>query len=164
LAVSAIYEFRGAKCDLSLSKPLSKFQIYSWGLARHGEHNKAIANKLQYTWETGLMDYWMRKYRPNIDKCLKIDKLPSRNAPLKLADLSSAFFLLSIGLFSSFVLAIGETLCFEKEAFAAEFLAYVYWVVGLVSLLFQLLGRILITMKQNNLFYFWRAVRIIRRG
>jgi hypothetical protein len=124
----------------------------------------AITNKLQYIWETGLIDYWMRKYRPNIDKCVKIDKLPSRNAPLKLADLSSAFFLLSIGLFFSIVLVIGEILCFEKEAFAAEILAYVYWVVGLVSLLFQLLGRILLAMNQQIVFYFWRGVRIIRRG
>ena len=60
-------------------------------------------------WETGLGDYWRKKHSPPPYKCF-ITNNPERpkNAPLKLEDLSSAFFILGIGIGLSIFVFIVE--------------------------------------------------------
>ena len=55
--------------------------------------------RIQYLWETGLMIHWIRTNSPsmNVDRCLAKSKDSARQKPIKLVDLTSAFFILGIG-------------------------------------------------------------------
>ena len=72
------------------------------------ELNSFNVNRMQYLWETGLLNYWLRKYTPNVDKCLKSNPRATRNVSLKLIDLSSAFVLLTIGVGISIIALVAE--------------------------------------------------------
>lgn len=54
---------------------------------------------LQYLWENGLLNYWLKTYTPNVDKCMtrKI-KTRGRMTSFTFGDVSSAFALLGIGI------------------------------------------------------------------
>lgn len=53
------------------------------------------------------MIYWLKNNLPSVDKCLAKSKESARQKPIKLVDLTSAFFILGIGvslaLFSFFM-------------------------------------------------------------
>lgn len=53
--------------------------------------------RIQYLWETGLMMHWLKNNLPPVDKCLVKSKDSARQKPIKLVDLTSAFFILGIG-------------------------------------------------------------------
>jgi hypothetical protein len=73
------------------------------------------AHRMQYLWETGLLNHWVRKYTPNVDKCLKSNPRATRNLALKLIDLSSAFVLLTIGYGITLVAFVSE-IVFRKRS------------------------------------------------
>ena len=47
--------------------------------------------------ESGLVDHWMKKYWPSINRC-SADSLSKAGEPMNLADTQSAFFLVFVGL------------------------------------------------------------------
>lgn len=54
---------------------------------------------LQYLWESDLLNYWLKKYTPNINKCMIAKTKPrGRMTSFTLVDLSSAFTILSFGI------------------------------------------------------------------
>ena len=64
--------------------------------------------RLQYTWETGLNDHWYKSYMPTGENCRTDQLRRMRNVSLKLADLSSAFFVWGIGIGVTVVVFIVE--------------------------------------------------------
>lgn len=66
---------------------------------------------LQYLWENGLLNYWLKQYSPNVDRCF-IDSIKPRGkmTSITLVDLSSAFLLYAIGLGFAVVAFILERL------------------------------------------------------
>lgn len=64
---------------------------------------------LQYLWESGLLVHWLRKYTPNVDKCMLDTVKPrGRMTSISLLDLSSAFLLLGFGVGLSIVVFLLE--------------------------------------------------------
>ena len=53
-------------------------------------------------WETGLARYWVKERVPKADECYrsadKIQKVSTREVPIHLHDLTSAFLILGIGI------------------------------------------------------------------
>jgi hypothetical protein len=62
-----------------------------------------FSRSLEYLLESGLLPFWLKRYTPNIDKCLVGKTKPQRRMmPFTLLDLSSAFLFLGIGVGLSF--------------------------------------------------------------
>ena len=65
---------------------------------------------MQIGWESGIFDYWFKKYEPKIDKCLLDsykDAAPKLKA-LSLVDMSGPFIILLLGLSLSLVVFLVE--------------------------------------------------------
>jgi hypothetical protein len=119
------------KCRLTSSDPIPYIRTYSFGLPKNSRHNAIInheletiifrpekkillrtfkkycfvffSRSLEYLLESGLLPFWLKRYTPNIDKCLVGKTKPQRRMmPFTLLDLSSAFLFLGIGVGLSF--------------------------------------------------------------
>ncbi|XP_046450957.1 glutamate [NMDA] receptor subunit 1-like isoform X2 [Daphnia pulex] len=91
------------KCRLTSSDPIPYIRTYSFGLPKNSRHNAIINHDLEYLLESGLLPFWLKRYTPNIDKCLVGKTKPQRRMmPFTLLDLSSAFLFLGIGVGLSF--------------------------------------------------------------
>lgn len=65
--------------------------------------NHFFPRSLEYLLESGLLPFWLKRYTPNVDKCLVGKTKPQRRMmPFTLLDLSSAFLFLGIGVGLSF--------------------------------------------------------------
>ena len=72
-------------------------------------------NRFQLFLENGLIDKVKKKYLVHIDKCLLRHNKPEKTTPLKLIDLSSAFYFLFIG-FGLALMAFLREVISEKRA------------------------------------------------
>ena len=68
--------------------------------------------------EAGLIPYWMKKIKPNIDHCLAKTKEKFNSSPetsfkaLSLKNLNGAFYILGVGYVAAFFVFIGEQIMF----------------------------------------------------
>ena len=103
-------------CRLTASDPIPYMDYYSAALPQGSRHNWIINHEqhkhftsifrnlshffsFQYLWENGLLNYWLKTYTPNVDKCMMHKtKHSGRISAFTLGDLSSAFTFLSIGI------------------------------------------------------------------
>ncbi|KAI9554064.1 hypothetical protein GHT06_019336 [Daphnia sinensis] len=86
------------KCRMTSSDPVPFIEYYSSGFPKKGRKNWIINHDMQYLKESGLLINWLKKYTPNVDKCMLGKTKPrSRVTSLTPLDLSSAFALLAIG-------------------------------------------------------------------
>ena len=58
--------------------------------------------------DTGLVDFWRRKYMPPKNKCSDPDGQRQTTSKLTLRDLQSAFFILGVGALLAVLTFIGE--------------------------------------------------------
>lgn len=59
------------------------------------------------------MKYWLDTNLPNVDKCLVKKKESAAQKPIKLVDLTSAFFVLGVGLSLSLICFVSERIYFN---------------------------------------------------
>ncbi|KAK4016112.1 hypothetical protein OUZ56_031070 [Daphnia magna] len=103
-------------CRLTSSATIPYMDYSSAGLPKGGRHNAMINYDIQYLWENGLLPYWLKKYTPNVDKCMVGTIKPhGRMTPFTLDDLSSAFALFGIGISLSFLTFVLEMITGENH-------------------------------------------------
>ncbi|KAI9556993.1 hypothetical protein GHT06_016787 [Daphnia sinensis] len=102
-------------CRLTSSPTIPYMDYSSAGLPKGSRYNAMMNYDFQYLWENGLLPYWLKKYTPNVDKCMVGKIKPSgRMTPFTLDDLSSAFALLGIGLTLSIFVFVLEMMMLLK--------------------------------------------------
>lgn len=126
---------RSGQCRFHLSDRIPITQAYTFGLEKGSKFNQYFSekyvasikfiftcelrntdvmfNRLQYLWETGLMEYWLQQNLPRVDKCLVKHEDYASQVPIKLVDLTSAFFVLGLGIFLSLFSFLIELICFK---------------------------------------------------
>ncbi|XP_059350480.1 glutamate receptor ionotropic, delta-2-like [Daphnia carinata] len=101
---------RKGECRFHVTDRVPITELYTFGLQKGNKFNQLFSEKLQYLWETGLMIYWLKNnLQLSVDKCLVKNKDSARQRAIKLVDLTSAFFILGIGIgfaLSSFVIEV----------------------------------------------------------